>query len=530
MKSNVINYIVFLILIVTLLIMVRPDMTSAGKLKPPSETFSPGDWFLGSTPPNHDANKPPIVFVQGKNGNSASWYGETDYHGLNDMYTKAYEAGYQSVFVQLHDSAGNGSASQYDNGRLLASILKEISNHFNGEKVNIIAHSKGGPDTQAALVHYGASQYVGRVITLASPHHGSNLADLAYSWYAGWLGSLLGQKDDGTYSLQVGKMAEFRSVTDNHMNSRKNMYFTAAGMNKGPALTALSLGGEYLSSYGENDGLVNVWSSKIAYATHLFTDPNLDHDNIRMGSAVFSRIEPYLRSASIAFVPGMDIQHNLHAEEETIVSALSQTVRGGELQQNAWNEQSFHVDEAFPAAITIYTASKNVEIEVISPSNQKHTLSTIATKVKNETSFFKGATIHTFNKSKLETGTWQVRMKTQSPQDAYLLTAQFNERNPITLSMPGKVKQKDAAFLIKKPLHDKKESVLTTLKIHLVDEFGREIAPTASMQIMDHENFSGTLPDVPKSGVYNVTIDVKEKREDGTERERTLIRSVYIER
>lgn len=354
---------------------------------------------FGGTPPNHDKNKPPIVFVQGKNGSSTSWYGETDYHGVNDMYTKAYEAGYQTVFVQLHDSAGNGSASQYDNGRLLASMLKDISKHFDGEKVNIIAHSKGGPDTQAALVHYGAHQYVGRVITLASPHHGSNLADLAYSWYAGWLGSLLGQKDDGTYSLQVGKMAEFRSVTDNHINSRKNMYFTVAGMNRGPALTALSLGGEYLSSYGENDGLVNVWSSKIPYAKHLFTDSNLDHDNIRMGAAVFSRIEPYLRRTSIAFVPDMDIQHNLQGEDEPITSALSQTVFGGDLQQNAWNEHSFHVDEAVPGVITIYTASKDVEIQVVSPSNERHSLSPIAHSAKNETSFFKGAAIQTFKKA-----------------------------------------------------------------------------------------------------------------------------------
>ncbi|WP_340373369.1 hypothetical protein [Peribacillus sp. FSL E2-0218] len=530
MKSNVINYVVFLILIVTFLIMAKPDMTSAGKLKPPSETFTPGDWFLGGTPPNHDKNKPPIVFVQGKNGSSTSWYGETDYHGVNDMYTKAYEAGYQTVFVQLHDSAGNGSASQYDNGRLLASMLKDISKHFDGEKVNIIAHSKGGPDTQAALVHYGAHQYVGRVITLASPHHGSNLADLAYSWYAGWLGSLLGQKDDGTYSLQVGKMAEFRSVTDNHINSRKNMYFTVAGMNRGPALTALSLGGEYLSSYGENDGLVNVWSSKIPYAKHLFTDSNLDHDNIRMGAAVFSRIEPYLRRTSIAFVPDMDIQHNLQGEDEPITSALSQTVFGGDLQQNAWNEHSFHVDEAVPGVITIYTASKDVEIQVVSPSNERHSLSPIAHSAKNETSFFKGAAIQTFKKSKLEMGTWRVRMKTKSPLDAYLLTAQFNERDPITLSMPGKVKQKDAEFFIKKPLNGKKEQVLTTFKVHLIDEFGKEISPTTSMHIKDNENFTGTLPEVPKSGVYNVTIDVKEKGADGTERIRTLIRSIYIEK
>ncbi|MGE6376732.1 lipase family alpha/beta hydrolase [Peribacillus muralis] len=518
-------------LIVTLFIVAKPDMATAGKLKPPSETFSPGDWFLGDTPPNHDVNKPPLVFVQGKNGSANSWYGETSYHGINDMYTKAYEAGYQTVFVQLHDSAGKGSASQYANGRLLASMLEDISNHFNGEKVNIIAHSKGGPDTQAALVHYGAYQYVGRVITLASPHHGSNLADLAYSWYAGWLGSLLGQKDEGTYSLQVGKMEEFRSAIDNHINSRKNMYFTVAGMNKGPALTALSLGGEYLSTYGDNDGLVNVWSSKIPYAKHLFTDPSLDHDNIRMGSAVFSRIEPYLRSATVALVPDMDIQSKLQAEDNIITSALSQTVHGGYLQQNAWKEQSFRVDdEAVPGTIAIYTASKDVEIEVVSPSNKRYSLSPVTSAVKNEMSFFNGATIQTLYKSKLEMGTWKVRMKTKALNDAYMLLAQFDEQEPIKLSMPGKVKQKDAEFSIKKPLKGKKEPALTTFKVHLIDEFGKEITPATSMHIKDNENFSGTLPEVPRTGVYNVTIDVKEKNANGTERIRTLIRSVYIEK
>ena len=80
---------------------------SAGKLIPPRESFTPGDWFLGDRPPNYNSSKPPIVFVQGKNGNSTSWYGETSYHGVNDMYTKAYDAGYQTVFVQLYDAAGN---------------------------------------------------------------------------------------------------------------------------------------------------------------------------------------------------------------------------------------------------------------------------------------------------------------------------------------------------------------------------------------------------------------------------------------
>lgn len=334
---------------------------------------------------------------------------------------------------------------------------------------------------------------------------------MAYSWYAGWLGSLLGQKDDGTYSLQVGKMAEFRSVTDNHVNSRKNMYFTVAGMNRGPVLSALSMGGQYLSSYGENDGLVNVWSTKIPYATHLFTDPNFDHDNIRVGSAVFSRIEPYLRSTSTTGIPDFNVNYKERVEDDVITTALAQTVLGDVLKQNVWIEQSFHVNESAPGNITIYTASDDVEVELISPSNKKYSPSLKVDSAKNETSFFNGATIQTFNRNNLEIGDWKVRMKTKSPKDAYLFTAQFNEKNPITLSMAGKVKQKDAKFLIKNPMNDKKTPISTTFLVHLVDETGNEISRKSSIKVMETENFTGTLPEVPKSGVYNVTIDVKEK-------------------
>ena len=50
------------------------------------------------------------------------------------------------------------------------------------------------------------------------------------------------------------------------------------------------MGGLYLSSYGSNDGLVNEWSAKLSYGTHLFTDSRFDHDNIRKGSAVFAQL------------------------------------------------------------------------------------------------------------------------------------------------------------------------------------------------------------------------------------------------
>ena len=530
MNKKIRKFIISLLVLPTILFVFASPISSAiveptGKLKPPSESFTPGEWFLGSTPPNYNPNRPPIVFVQGKNGSSTSWYGETTYHGINDMYTKAYEAGYQTVFVQLYDAAGNGSSNQYRNGQLLASMLAQISRHFGGQKVNIIAHSKGGPDTQAALIHYGAHPYVGRVITLGSPHHGSNLADLAYSWWAGWLGSLLGQNDDGTFSLQTGQMAEFRSVTDRHVNSRKNKYYTVAASDTGPAFSALATGGLYLSSYGDNDGLVNVWSTKLPYGNHLFTDSSLDHDNIRLGTAVFSRIEPYLRTASVA---GVSNTINDSATDEMIKTAVSQYIHGGALVQNDWVEQSFSVGNSTAGNITILTASESVEVEVISPTGIVSPSKSVTKPILDEATIFQGATTHTFSLSNMEAGEWTVRMKTSAEDDAYLLAAQYNDSDSIILEMPGMVKEKDAQFTLKMPLNANVQSSKTTFTIHLVDGDGNEISKSTFINSINSNSFSGVLPEVPQSGVYNLTIDIEGKSTTGMDFNKTIVRSVYI--
>ena len=492
---------------------------SAGKLKPPGETFTPGEWFLGDRPPNYNSSKPPIVFVQGKNGSSTSWYGETTYHGVNDMYTKAYDAGYQTVFVQLYDAAGNGSENQYTNGRLLASMLGQISRHFNGQKVNIIAHSKGGPDTQAALIHYGAHPYVGRVITLGSPHHGSELADLSYSWYAGWLGELLGQNDAGTYSLQVGEMAKFRSSTDSHTNRSKNKYYTVAGTNKGPAFSALALGGAYLSSFGANDGLVTATSAKLPYGTHLFTDSTIDHDNIRQGSKVFSRIEPYLRSAAVSQLSANT--ETVNQMDTSIHSESSSYITGGKLSDNQLTKKEIYVPAKTTGTISVYTASHDTAVELVAPDG---TVMKASAPIKDET-ILSGASLYSFQQVELAEGSWTVQMKAANTKDAYLLISSFDEVEKLELEMAGKGKADQTSFTLKTA----KQAGSTSLSIKFSGPDGNELKQNIVPKTANGAAYTAKLPKVSKPGVYNMTVDVKTKHVNGKESIRTMVRSVYIE-
>ncbi|MCL6581066.1 MAG: alpha/beta hydrolase [Firmicutes bacterium] len=255
-----------------------------------------GDWLIGATPPNYDPSKPVIVFVQGLHGSAQNWWGPTVYHGTNDMYAYAYNYGYRTAFVQFRDADGN-AGSMWLNGSVLRGQLEAICQYFGVPKVNIVGHSKGGVDSNSAVVHYGAYPYVQNIITLGTPHRGSQLADLCYSWWSWWLAELLGQRDDGTYVMQTSYMEYFRSITDGRPEDAAIRYYTGAGTDWGPLFSAMWFGGSYLSLWDASDGVVCRYSAHgHPAATKIFTGSSFDHDDIRMGSRVWSLIEPYLRS------------------------------------------------------------------------------------------------------------------------------------------------------------------------------------------------------------------------------------------
>ncbi|HDR3658631.1 TPA: hypothetical protein QCO67_005186 [Bacillus cereus] len=494
---------------------------------PPKETFQPGDWFVGATPAQVDPTKSPIVFVQGKNGKAKDWYGETYYHGKNTMYDLAYDAGYQTAFVQLYDAAGTGSVSPWTNGQLLALKLQAISQHF-GKKVNIIAHSKGGIDTQAALVQYGAHRFVDKVITLGSPHYGTHLADLSYSWWAGWLASLLGQQDEGTYALQTGEMARFRSIIDTNPVTKSNQYYTIAGTSWGPTFSALSMGGLYLSPYGNNDGLVSEWSTTLPYGAHLFSDVTLDHDSIRTGSAVFSRIEPYLRTKKMGPAWSTSAAPSTNEPYTELGTTENQTVLGGELIPHQENRAVFSVDTLTPGTVSILTASKQVEIQLISPSGKVYNKQDAVVTTGDDT-FFKGAFIHTFQIKGMEVGDWKIRMNTEE-KDAYLAMVQYQQEAPFHLKIPAKMKVNQAKLHIQSSDKSPVEAEDVSMTVRIVDQTGTLISQSDSLQQGDTNTLSTTLQHIEQSGVYNLTIDIKGKNKAGHPYTRTMIRSMYMEK
>ena len=69
------------------------------------------------------------------------------------------------------------AASVEDSGRELAARIRQILDETGCEKVNIIAHSKGGLDSRAAISHCGMAPYVATLTTINTPHRGCIYAE-----------------------------------------------------------------------------------------------------------------------------------------------------------------------------------------------------------------------------------------------------------------------------------------------------------------------------------------------------------------
>ena len=77
------------------------------------------------------------------------------------------------IYYGNHQSA----LSVADSGAELTERIKQIVGETGCEKVNVIAHSKGGLDCRYAISRCGANQYIASLTTINTPHRGCLFAD-----------------------------------------------------------------------------------------------------------------------------------------------------------------------------------------------------------------------------------------------------------------------------------------------------------------------------------------------------------------
>ena len=162
-----------------------------------------------------------------------------------------------------------------DNARSIKARIRQILEATDSEKVNIIAHSKGGLEARMVASSLGMAGQIASITTIGTPHRGSKTIDrllkapdslfnLASFAVDNWIG-LIGDTKPNFYAVCKDFSTEYAEAFNRENPDAPGVYYQSfAGVMKTPLsdihLSTANTVVQWLE--GENDGLVSVESAK----------------------------------------------------------------------------------------------------------------------------------------------------------------------------------------------------------------------------------------------------------------------------
>ena len=479
--------------------------------------------FYGAVPPGGQ-NSPVLVFVHGYSGLAIDWWLRMPPYFDNDSYERAYNAGYRTAFVNLNvDPAAANCAvartpakSVIYNGYVLGQQLAAITQYYGVAKVDLVAHSKGGIDSQSAILWFGGAARVRNVFTLSTPHQGSLLADLLWSPQGAALGWLLGRRDDGTWSIRTGPMQLYRSIADVSTVDDSIHYYSAAGTEWRNGGTALGLTGAWLEAQptgGINDGAVTVNSTYLPYATVLFQQP-WNHLQMYMGRNSFPYILAVLQGNAAStlpdgqspaapanqrslFLPSLGKGYRPATPAPVNPLMLSSIVHGGSLQAPLHEEIPVE-PQVRSVRFSLYTVGAGLDAAMVGPDGTVYPFTTAPAAAYGLPPM---AAVQQVTVQQPGAGGWQLRVDSQTA-GGYLLTADLD--SPLSVRLEG---LPDRVLSPGETLHLRATSgpagsVAQQLTVQLSSAAGNITTQSANAA-----NLDASLP--RQQGYYGVSVAVK---------------------
>lgn len=320
--------------------------------------------YYGASPSSVDPNKPVIVYVHGFIDLNNLWFAPG-----NNMYKNTYNAHQNCAFVAM--TRGQG---MWQNGQILADMLDDITQHFGVREVVIVAHSNGGKASEVAMVRHNKRHKVNRVITLGTPFHGTELANLAEMPGFNWVVNLIGLGGGTSTSTTYYMGGYARPMLDWSFRNQPSKFinFGSWGYNNGVTVLrpVMTTSGALLNwmgsgaSVGGNDGVTPYWSSsrprgKVQWTTGQGNPiSQIDHVDIALSSVMWNHIEPLFVSPLASLRRSVAPTSQANEVNQTIHSNL-QFLSSGD------DNMSFMVEEGIKGlAISILHATKNNPFEL----------------------------------------------------------------------------------------------------------------------------------------------------------------------
>jgi triacylglycerol lipase len=210
--------------------------------------------------------KYPVVLVHGivahDRGGVINFWGR-----IPDMLNKY---GIQ-VYLGNTDSWGGYES----NAELLKETIDKILEETKSEKVNIIAHSKGGIDSRYFIWRYDYGDKVASLTTISTPHHGSEIADLIHKNLPinsnivkeslDVFGKLYGDRNPDLLNVDQELTTENMKEFNEKVGMDNRVYYQSFYTTMSNSFDDLMFFYSYLyveSISGPNDGIVSEYSAK----------------------------------------------------------------------------------------------------------------------------------------------------------------------------------------------------------------------------------------------------------------------------
>ena len=208
---------------------------------------------------------------------------------------KELEQNGATIYYGNHNSANSVDSSAIE----LEERIKNIIEETGCEKVNIIAHSKGGLDARTAIAKTSASQYIASLTTINTPHRGCEFADyflhripkktqetIANKYNA--VAEKIGDTEPDFLSAVNDLTAYACKERNKEVLDNPNIYYQSVGSVLQQATSGkfpLNLTYHLVKLFdGENDGLVGVdsfpWGEKFQLLRNNKTKRGISHGDV----------------------------------------------------------------------------------------------------------------------------------------------------------------------------------------------------------------------------------------------------------
>ena len=181
----------------------------------------------------------------------------------------------RKIGIKVYFGHQDGLSDIESNAAYLKNRINEILKETGADKINIIAHSKGGLDSRYVISRLGMGEKVASLTTIATPHNGSKTVDLLMKlpdfivWFVAFWGDFwyrkFGDINPACYTVfhcfTSENMKKFNEETPDH----PNVYYQSYAFVMKSAFSDVLLWLPYsLVKWveGENDGLLTPDSVK----------------------------------------------------------------------------------------------------------------------------------------------------------------------------------------------------------------------------------------------------------------------------